>query len=119
MVLPNNRKLTARSQLLRKSATKEENHLWYDYLKTYPLQFNRQKVIGNFIVDFYCDNVKLVIEIDGLQHYESEALSYDEERTAYLNGLGITVLRFQNSDIQRNFDKVCDIIHTKICELNG
>ena len=119
MALPKNKKLTPRSQLLRKSATKEENHLWHDYLKAYPLQFNRQKVIGNFIVDFYCNSVRLALEIDGSQHYTSGALCYDEERTSYLNGLGITVLRFSNTDIKKNFNEVCATIHEKVCELTG
>ena len=93
-MLPSNNKLKPPAQSLRKNATKEERHLWYDFLKTYPVQFNRQKVIGNFIVDFYCDKAKLVIELDGAQHYEENAQLYDEERTAYLCGLGITVVRF-------------------------
>jgi very-short-patch-repair endonuclease len=88
--------MVPRSQLLRKNATKEERHLWYDFLKAFPVQFNRQKVIGSFIVDFYSDKAKLAIEIDGAQHYEEYAQQYDEERIAFLNGLGITVVRFSN-----------------------
>jgi very-short-patch-repair endonuclease len=118
MSLPKNHKLTARSQFLRKNATKAEQHLWYDFLKNYPLQFNRQKVIGNFIVDFYCEKIKLAIELDGSQHYKDDAQIYDSERSAYLNGLDIAVIRFSNLDIQKNFNGVCLEIHRKICELS-
>jgi len=116
-MMPRNNKLKHYSQTLRKNATKEEQQLWYDFLKTYPVQFNRQKIIGNFIVDFYCDKVKLAIELDGAQHYEENAQLYDEERTAYLNGLDITMIRFSNFEIQTNFYEVCMNIKGIICEL--
>ncbi len=115
-MLPSNNKLKPNAQTLRKYATKEEQHLWYDFLKTYPVQFNRHKVIGNFIVDFYCDKLKLVIELDGAQHYEENAQKYDEERTAYLNGLGITVIHFSNFEIQTNFGVICAYIKNLIGE---
>ena len=92
---------------LRKNMTPEERHLWYDFLKEYPVQFNRQRVIGNYIVDFYCRKAKLVIEIDGSQHYIPDGINYDKERTDYLNSLGIDVLRFVNKDIDQNFENVC------------
>ena len=110
MILPKNEKLKPNAQNLRKSMTREERHLWYDFLKVYPLQFNRQKVIGNYIVDFYCDHANLVIEIDGSQHYEQQGLEYDAERTSFLESLGIKVSRFTNLDIQRNFQGVCEEI---------
>ncbi|MEL4107038.1 DUF559 domain-containing protein [Oscillospiraceae bacterium WX1] len=116
-MLPYNNKLKNRSQELRKNATKEERHLWYDFLKTFHLQFQRQKVIGNFIVDFYCEKAKLVIELDGAQHFEENVQIYDNERTAYLNGLGIAVIRFNNLDIQKNFSDVCAMIQIRIDEL--
>ncbi len=105
-----NSKLTGFSQNLRKNMTKEERHLWYDFLKPLPITFKRQKVFGNYIVDFYCAEAKLVIELDGSQHYDEDAMKYDTERTGYLNNLGLTVLRYTNLDIQRNFRGVCDDI---------
>jgi very-short-patch-repair endonuclease len=119
MVLPKNKALKPNAQGLRKNMTREERHLWYDFLKNYPLQFYRQKVIGNYIVDFYCDKVKLVVELDGSQHYEGTAMDYDAQRTVYLNSLGTTVLRFTNLDIQKNYSGVCTAIHMKVCELSS
>ena len=73
-----------RAQTLRKNMTKEERHLWYDFLKAYPIQFKRQYPIGNYIVDFYCYKARLVVELDGSQHCEPEAISYDQKRTQFL-----------------------------------
>ena len=87
--------------------TREEKHLWYDFLKQLPQTVHRQKVIGQYIVDFYCAGSKLVIEIDGSQHYDDEGLQNDVARDAYLNSLGITVLRYSNSDIHQRFKSVC------------
>ena len=87
--------------------TKEERHLWYDFLKGLPQTVNRQKVIGNYIVDFYCASAKLVIELDGSQHYEQVGKERDAERDAYLLTLGITVLRYSNLDVYENFEGVC------------
>ena len=103
----NNPKLRKNAQKLRREMTKEERRLWYDFLKQLPLTVNRQKVIGRYIVDFYCASAKLVIELDGSQHYESEGTTSDQERDYALNQLGITVVRYSNSDIDRNFDGVC------------
>ena len=103
----NNPKLRKNAQKLRREMTKEERRLWYDFLKQLPLTVNRQKVIGRYIVDFYCASAKLVIELDGSQHYESEGTASDWERDYALNQLGITVVRYSNSDINRNFDGVC------------
>ena len=103
----NNPKLRKNAQKLRREMTKEERRLWYDFLKKLPLTINRQKVIGHYIVDFYCASAKLVIELDGSQHYESEGTASDWERDYALNQLGITVVRYSNSDINRNFDGVC------------
>lgn len=102
-----NSNLCDKSRDLRRNMTPEEKHLWYDFLKTYPVQFNRQRVIGNYIVDFYCRKANLVIEIDGKQHYIPDGLSYDSERTDYLNSVGIEVVRFLNKDINENFENVC------------
>ena len=103
----NNPKLRKNAQKLRREMTKEERRLWYDFLKQLPLTVNRQKVIGHYVVDFYCASAKLVIELDGSQHYESEGTASDWERDYALNQLGITVVRYSNSDIDRNFDGVC------------
>ena len=106
----NNSKLTDNAQSLRKNMTKEERHLWYDFLKTLPLTVNRQKVIGNYIVDFYIASSKIVIEIDGSQHYEDSGRENDTKRDAFLNDSGIKVLRYSNLDINQRFDSVCEDI---------
>lgn len=91
--------------------TKEERHLWYDYLKYLDVTVNRQKVIGKYIVDFYCASAKLVIEIDGSQHYSKKGVSDDKERDHYLKQLGLTVIRYSNKDINQNFNGVCEEIN--------
>ncbi len=106
----NNSKLTGNAKVLRKNMTKEERHLWYDFLKSLPITVNRQKVIGNYIVDFYIATAKLVIELDGSQHYEDSGIAYDEKRDEYLNSLGIKVLRYSNLDINQRFESVCEDI---------
>ena len=95
------------STALRKNQTKEEKHLWYDFLRQYPVRFNRQKVLGPYIVDFYCASAKLVIELDGSQHYSEEGSDDDKIRDRYLTRLGIKVVRYSNLEITREFDAVC------------
>jgi len=95
---------------LRKHATKQENHLWYDFLKKRPEQWYRQRVIGNFIVDFYCPSAKFVVELDGMHHSLPQQQSYDEERDAYLSALGLQILRYQNHEIDHDFFRVCEQI---------
>jgi very-short-patch-repair endonuclease len=102
-----NAKLTKNSQNLRKNMTKEERHLWYDFLKNQPITFNRQKVIGNYVVDFYCASANLVIEIDGSQHYEDVGKVKDIKRDNYLKSMQLSVLRYSNYDINNNFEGVC------------
>ncbi len=99
--------------------TKEERHLWYDCLKILPITVHRQKVIGRYVVDFYCASAKIAIEIDGSQHYEEKARQKDRIRDEYLNDLGITVLRYTNLDIHRNFKGVCADITNHIEEVVG
>ena len=103
---------------LRKKSTPQEKRIWYDFLSVYEVRFQRQKPIGNFIADFYCHRAKLVIEIDGSQHYEPQGMTYDAERSAFLSSLGLEVLRFSNRDIDRNFYGVCtqidDIIQQRL-----
>lgn len=110
MKLIKNPKLKSLAKILRQKTTKQENKLWYDYLSKHKLKFCRQFVIGNYIVDFYCNSKKLIIELDGGQHYEEDALRYDEERTKYFNELGIRVIRFTNTDIDKRFENVCEEI---------
>ena len=106
----NNPNLTNYAKNLRKNMTQEERHLWYDFLKHLPLTINRQKVIGNYIVDFYCASENLIIELDGSQHYTQYGLDQDKHRDDYLKGLGITILRYTNLEIKRNFNGVCEDI---------
>ena len=102
-----NAKLTNISKMLRRNMTKEERRLWYDFLKKLPQTVNRQKVVGNYILDFYCAQAKIAIELDGSQHYEKDAREKDRVRDAFLNEQGIKVLRYTNIDINSNFDEVC------------
>ena len=109
---PYKEKLTTNAQTLRVNMTKEEKHLWYDFLKKLPLTAHRQKVIEGYIVDFYIASKKLVIEIDGHQHGEPENRAADEKRDADLGEYGITVKRYRNKDIKQNFRGVClDILN--------
>ena len=102
--------LTPLAQHLRKNQTKEEARLWYQFLRRYPLQFRRQFQIGPYIVDFYCAKALLVIELDGSQHYKVSEKEHDRRRTEYLESLGITVLRYSNSDVNLLFRRVCEDI---------
>ncbi len=106
----NNPKLTDNARKLRTNMTKEERHLWYDFLKKLPVCVNRQKVIGKYIVDFYIASSKLVIELDGSQHYEESGIAYDMKRDKYLKELGIKVLRYSNLDVLKNFEGICQDI---------
>lgn len=110
----NNHKLVSFAKKLRKNMTREERHLWYDFLKEYPIRFQRQKIIGKYIADFYCAKAKLVIEIDGSQHYEDVGLVNDEKRTEYLMQYGISVIRISNREIWENFSGVCEKIHLEV-----
>ena len=90
--------------------TKEEKHLWYDFLRTYPVRFLRQRVLGKYIVDFYCAKAKLVVELDGSGHCTESGRQYDAERTAFLEEYGLTVIRIPNAEIHNNFRGICDYI---------
>ncbi len=103
-----NKNLVPYAKELRRNLTKEEKHLWYDFLKDYPLKVTRQKILGKYIADFYCAKAKIVIELDGAQHYEDEKLKNDIQRTDYLSGYGIKVIRIPNNEINKNFDGVCE-----------
>ena len=110
MLYKYNKKLVENAQSLRKNMTPEEKHLWYDFLKKLPITVNRQKNIGNYIVDFFISEKRVAIEIDGVQHQIDKNVISDEKRDNYLKDLGITVLRYKNSDINKNFNEVCNDI---------
>lgn len=111
-----NRKLCEPARELRKNMTKQEKHLWYDYLRTYHLKWYRQRPVDRFIVDFYCSVAKVVVEIDGSQHYTDEGIEYDRARTEILKQYNIEVLRFTNKDIDDRFSEVCKTIDRKVME---
>ena len=90
--------------------TKEEKHLWYDYLKNYKVRFSRQKILGKYVADLYCAKANLVIELDGSQHYQEKELDYDKARTEYLSKFNIKVVRIPNNEVNKNFDGVCRYI---------
>jgi len=113
-MLPKNKNLIENAKALRINMTRQERHLWYDFLQKYPFKIYKQKIIGNYIVDFYCHKAKLVIELDGSQHYTEDGKEYDQIRDEYLGSLGLTVLRISNYDIDKNFEGVCMLIDEKI-----
>ena len=102
-----NEKIVPLARVLRKNMTKEERHLWYDFLRSYPVRFSRQKILGKYIVDFYCAKAKLVVELDGGQHYEETAILKDQERTDFLEGYDLKIIRIPNNEVNRNFEGVC------------
>ncbi|MBR5497871.1 MAG: endonuclease domain-containing protein [Clostridia bacterium] len=110
MSIDYNRKLIPIAKNLRKRMTPEEKKLWYDFLRNYPIRFQRQKTIDNYIVDFYCHQAKLIIEIDGIQHLTDEQLLKDNKRTNILKLYNLQILRFSNTDINYDFDTVCEEI---------
>ena len=117
MIYKYNKNLVPLAQELRKNMTPEEKHLWYDFLKKLPVTVNRQKNIENYIVDFFIASNRIVIEIDGAQHYMTDNRKADEKRDTDLLALGITVLRYTNVDINTNFKTVCDdtLEHKGLC----
>ena len=113
--LPINRELKAFAVKMRKNQTDEENKVWYQILKGRVPKFHRQRIIGNYIVDFYCPKLKLIIEIDGYQHFYEESREYDNKRTEYLEKLGYRVLRFENTEVNKDIEEVRYIINN-VCE---
>ena len=109
-----NAELKDRSRQLRKNMTRQERHLWYDFLRGYPIRFSRQKVLGKYIADFYSAKAKLVIELDGSQHYENDNMQKDTERTDFLKKYGLTVIRIPNNEINENFQGVCEYIDSAV-----
>ena len=114
-----NEKLTSNAKALRKSMTKEEAQLWYQFLCRYPQRFRRQYIIGNYIADFYCHQAKLVVELDGSQHCDPGTMEYDQKRTEYLISQGLKVLRFSNLDVMQHFKSVCEAIDMEVKERLG
>ena len=109
-----NKNIVPFAKELRKNMTKEERHLWYDFLRNYPIKFTRQKVLGKYIAEFYCAKANLVVELDGSGHYEDVGLMNDEKRTVYLEQYGIKVIRISNLDVLKNFEGVCMYIDNEV-----
>lgn len=111
-----NIELTENAKFLRKNMTKEERHLWYDFLRTYPIRFLRQKVIDNYIVDFYCSQARPIVELDGSQHYEEKGLLKDGIRTERIEDRNLTVIRIPNNEVNKHFREVCEYIDSFVKE---
>ncbi len=108
--------LEKKARSLRKAMTDQERRLWYCFLREYPVKFYRQRAIDRFIVDFYCSKARLVIELDGSQHYTAEGQQYDSLRTEVLERYDLEVLRFSNLDISDRFEGVCTFIDRRVKE---
>ncbi len=111
-----NRQILPLARVLRKNMTKEEKHLWYDFLSQYPVRFFKQRILGKYIVDFYCSKAKLVIVLDGSQHYDDAGMLYDKERDEYLSRYGLCVIHISNLDVMKNFEGVCSYIDRVVKE---
>ena len=114
MTIPKDNSQLENARRLRREMTPHERKLWYLFLRKYPLKIYKQRIIGKFIVDFYCAPAKLVIEVDGSQHYEPQSMAYDMKRSAFLSALGLEVLRFSNREIDGDFRGVCEQIDITI-----
>lgn len=109
-----NHKMLPVARELRRKMTPQEKKLWYDFLRKYPVKFYKQRIIESFIVDFYCADARLVIELDGSQHYTEQGMQYDMERSAVFEQYGVQVLRFRNQDVSAHFEMVCEQIHEAV-----
>ena len=114
MTIPKDNKQLENARNLRREMTSHERKLWYLFLRKYPVKIYKQRIIGRFIVDFYCASARLVIEVDGSQHYEKQGVEYDKERSLFLSELGLEILRFSNRDIDMDFRGVCEKIDNTI-----
>ncbi len=114
MTIKKNNALLPKARELRREMTPHERKLWYLFLRNYPVKIYKQRIIQSYIVDFYCASAKLVIEVDGSQHYEETGQQYDRERSAVLEREGLRVLRFSNREIDRDFTGVCQAIDNAI-----
>ena len=104
------------AKILRRNMTRQEKHLWYDFLQSYPIKVYKQRIVSNFIADFYCHQARLVIELDGSQHYMEKGKLYDEARSEALRKYGLYILRFSNKDVDDNFEGVCYVIDKTVRE---
>ena len=111
-----NPSLVPHARQLRKDMTKEERRLWYEYLRDHPARFTRQKILGRYIADFYSAQARLVIELDGSQHYDPQTQSQDAARTVFLQAYGLRVLRFPNNAVMQNFPGVCQQIDLAVAQ---
>ena len=111
-----NSKLLNVARILRRNMTRQEKHLWYDFLRYYPIKIYKQRIIGDYIADFYCHQARLVIELDGSQHYTTQGVLYDKTRSEYFEKHDLMVLRFSNNDVNENFRAVCGMIDNTIKE---
>ena len=109
-----NYKLLGTARMLRRNLTPQEHKLWYVFLRSYPVKIYKQRIIESYIVDFYCAQARLVIELDGSHHYTQQGKQYDAERSAVLRQYDLLVLRFVNNDVDHHFDAVCQQIHQTI-----
>ncbi len=114
MPVKKNEELLSRARELRRDMTPQERKLWYLFLRKYPVKVYKQRIIDSFVVDFYCASAKLVIELDGSQHYTDQGAAYDERRSICFSHYGLEVLRFSNADVDQRFNEVCEKIHTTI-----
>ena len=114
MTIPKDNSQLENARRLRREMTPHERKLWYLFLRKYPVKIYKQRIIGRFIVDFYCASAKLVIEVDVSQHYEPQGMAYDTERSVFLSALGLKVLRLSNREIDRDFRSVCEQIDITI-----
>ena len=114
MAIPKDNSQLENARRLRREMTPHERKLWYLFLRSYPVKIYKQRIIGRFVVDFYCASARIIIEVDGSQHYEPQGRAYDFERSAFLTALGLEVLRFSNREIDGNFRGVCEQIDSTI-----
>ena len=119
MLIPKDNKKLEAARKLRRDMTPQERKLWYEFLRAYPVKVYKQRIIGPFVVDFYCAPARLVIEVDGSQHYEAQGLAHDAERSAYLQALGLKVIRFTNREVDEQFFSVCEAIEHEIDNQRG
>ena len=119
MSLPYKSELIPFAKKLRADMTPQERRLWYCFLREYPIRFQRQKAIKSFIADFYCHKARLIVEIDGSQHYTEEGIAYDRERTDIQKEYNLEVIRFSNNDIDDNFEGVCYMIEGRRSRRRG
>ena len=116
MKIPKDNSKLETARRLRREMTPQERKLWYLFLQKYPTKIYKQRIVDRFIVDFYCASAKLVIEVDGSQHYEEAGLIYDAERTTVLESFGLKIIRYSNREIEREFSAVCEQIDNTIKE---